>query len=138
MLVQVFKLGSLHGFLHHDLLILHFFLEVLVERGAVWGLHPLLAIRAVEVVEYDTGSVPLLLNLALAASQVEEMATLELDTWLLRYRGTVANRAIVIFIFAGTFIFWHLVNALWFETRKTFLLTNTSIAWMTTWMDFVA
>lgn len=75
----------------HDCLELLFFLDILVEQWAVGRLHWLLAIGAVQVVEHDTRSIPLLLNLILGTVNVEDMSTLQPHTRLLRDARAVAD-----------------------------------------------
>lgn len=77
-LVKVFKFGSFHGFLDNDLLQDLLLFDESLESWVVGSSHPLLALRAVQVVEYYTWSIIFFLDKIFYTVVVENMATLEM------------------------------------------------------------
>ena len=88
--------------------------------------------RAVEVVEDDTGAIVLLLDLVLNAVDVVDVATLQVDARFLSKTCAVANVAEIGYAFFRSFGRIHFLNAFGLETWHTDLFTGCTAARMAT------
>ena len=100
------------------------------------GADLLLALGALQIVEHDTRTVPLLLHLSLDTVEVHDVTAVEANAWLLTDRRTVANGAVVL---SGARELWlfHFLDALGIEARQTSLLAAEAAAWVTTLQSLI-
>lgn len=82
-LVQVLKFSSLHGLFEHDLLEFVLLLDQIVYLFAVRSRQLFLALRAVKVVEDNSGAVVLFLDSLLQTAGVVDVPTFQMNAGLL-------------------------------------------------------
>jgi len=75
-IVEVLELCSLQCLFNDDLFEFFIFFDEGLELRVLWSRHPLLALRAVEVVEDNTRAIVLLLDLTLDTVDMVDVATL--------------------------------------------------------------
>jgi hypothetical protein len=93
MLMEILKLCSLNCLFDDVLFESLLLLELFLKGQYVRGVHSLFTVWAVEEAKYDTRSVVSIFDEARNAVEMENMATLQHNTWFLSDLSAVANRA---------------------------------------------
>lgn len=136
--IQLFELCSLHCFFNYLFLDLNPFLDFFFKGRTLFGRHTLLAIWAVDVIEYYTRTIVSVLNNFLKAVDVENMSTAELDAWFLAKTWAVTDRTEFIFVNGWFHISLHFCYTFRFKAWHALFFSSWSKTWMSTRQYFIA
>ena len=115
--MQILKLRTLHGHLDDALFKCPLFLDDGVQLRILFATDFLLAYWALQIVEDDTGSIPLFLHLGLDAIQMHDVTAVKLYRRLLTDARAEADWAKLFVVAMRPLVFGHLFDALRLETR---------------------